>query len=119
MKSLTKYWETAFVPIKGAVWCNAKWNCEIVQAEDFIIDLIPPVETMRFETAVHEYYSNRTRDNEYAAGRLRQDAEAEFQEFCNRFMKVPEKYLNMALLAARQYGHINGPEGRLKIPWYT
>ncbi len=105
-----------FVPIKGAVWCNAKWNCEIVQAEDFIIDLIPPVETMRFETAVHEYYSNRTRDNEYAPfDDCVRMAEAEFQEFCNRFMKVPEKYSNMALLAAWTiWTHQLGPEGRLK-----
>lgn len=105
-----------FVPIKGAVWCNAKWNCETVQAEDFIIDLIPPVETMRFETAVHEYYSNRTRDNEYAPfDDCVRMAEGEFKKFCKRFGEIPEKYSDMALLAAFTiWTHQFGPEGRLK-----
>lgn len=105
-----------FVPLKGAVWCNAKWNCETVQAEDFIIDLIPPVETMRFETAVHEYYSNRMRDNEYVPfDDCVRMAEEDFKKFCKRFGEVPEKYSDMALLAAFTiWTHQIGPEGRLK-----
>ena len=105
-----------FVPIKGAVWCNAKWNCNTVQTDDFIIDLIPPVETMKFETAIHEYYSNRTRDKEYSLfDDCVKTAEEDFKEFCKKFRKVPEKYSKMAKLAAWTiWTHHMGPEGKLK-----
>ncbi len=105
-----------FVPIKGAVWCNAKWNCNTVQTDDFIIDLIPPVETMKFATAIHEYYSNGARDKEYIPfDDCVKTAEEDFEEFYKRFGKVLEKHSKMAKLAAWTiWTHHMGPKGRLK-----
>ena len=56
-----------FVPLKGAIWHNAMWIPEKAQAGDFVIDFIPPVETLEFEAAIHAYYSNGVRDEAYAA----------------------------------------------------
>jgi len=105
-----------FVPIKGAVWCNAKWNCKTVQAEDFIIELISPVETKKFETAIHEYCSNGTRDKEYKPFDVCvKEVEEEFEKFCERFRMVPDKYAKMAQLSAWTiWVNYMGPEGHLK-----
>lgn len=71
---------------------------------------------MRFETAIHEYYSNGTRDKEYVPfDDCVKAVGDEFTEFCKRFAKVPEKYAEMARLAAWTiWSHKMGPEGRLK-----
>ncbi len=107
-----------FVPLKGSVWCNAKWNHNTVQSDDFIIDLIPPVETMQFEAAIHEYYSNGTRDENYIPfDHCVQAANADFNAFRKRFGMVPQRYDQMANLAAWTiWTHSMRPEGRLKNP---
>ena len=54
-----------FVPLKGAIWHNAMWLPAKAQAGDYVIDLLPAMETMEFEAAIHAYYSNGVRDSEY------------------------------------------------------
>ena len=54
-----------FVPLKGALWHNAMWLPEKAQVGDYVIDLLPPVETLEFEAAIHAYYSNGLRDDSY------------------------------------------------------
>ena len=56
-----------FVPLKGALWHNAMWIPSKAQAEDYIIDLLPSIETQEFEAAIHAYYSNGIRSESYAA----------------------------------------------------
>ena len=107
-----------FVPLRGSIWCNAKWNHNTVQSDDFIIDLIPPVETMQFEAAIHEYYSNGTRDENYIPfDHCAQAANEDFDAFRKRFGMVPERYDEMANLAAWTiWTHSMRPEGRQKNP---
>jgi len=56
-----------FVPLRGALWHNAMWIPEKAQANDYIIDLIPSIETFEFEVAIHAYYSNGVRNDSYIA----------------------------------------------------
>ncbi|MCL2124416.1 MAG: hypothetical protein FWH33_00315 [Oscillospiraceae bacterium] len=51
-----------FVPLKGAIWHNAMWIPEKAQSDDFIIDLLPSIETNEFQAAIYAYYSNGVRD---------------------------------------------------------
>lgn len=54
-----------FVPLRGALWHNAMWLPAPAKTDDFIIDLIPSIETLEFEAAVHTYYSNGVRNEKY------------------------------------------------------
>ena len=54
-----------FVPLKGAMWHGAKWIPQKAMVEDFDMVLLPSVETREFEIAIHEYFSNGKKDNEY------------------------------------------------------
>ena len=54
------------VPLRGALWHNAMWLTAPAKTDDFYIDLIPSVETLEFEAAVHAYYSNGVRQESYA-----------------------------------------------------
>ena len=47
-----------FVPLRGALWHNAMWIPAKAQSDDFVIDLIPSIETLEFEAAIYAYYSN-------------------------------------------------------------
>jgi len=55
------------VPLKGALWHNAMWRPERAKTDDFIVDLMPSVETLEFEAAIHAYYSNGVRHGHYVS----------------------------------------------------
>jgi hypothetical protein len=107
-----------FAPLKGAMLCGAKWVPAKARAEDFDLELLPSVETGKFEAAIHEYYSNGMRDGEYASfDSCAASVEREFDEFCKNYPAVPEQYAQMARLAAwTVWTHSMRPEGRLKSP---
>ncbi|MDR0917587.1 MAG: hypothetical protein LBN02_10440 [Oscillospiraceae bacterium] len=56
------------VPLAGALHHDAMWVPARAQSEDFTAELLPSVETLRFDAAIHEYFSNGVRDEEYAEG---------------------------------------------------
>jgi len=47
-----------FVPLRGALWHNAMWIPAKAQTQDFVIDLLPSVETNEFEACILAYFSN-------------------------------------------------------------
>ncbi|MCL1835333.1 MAG: hypothetical protein FWG48_04155 [Oscillospiraceae bacterium] len=53
------------VPLRGALWHNAMWLPAPAKTDDFILDLLPSVETLEFEAAIHAYYSNGVRNDTY------------------------------------------------------
>lgn len=107
-----------FVPLQGAMWNNAKWVPRKAQADDFMLELLPPVETGKYEAAIHEYYSNGVRDREYAPFDDCVKAVGEkFDAFCQNYPQVPQKYAGTARLAVwTVWTHFMRPEGRLKNP---
>ena len=107
-----------FVPLQGAMWNNAKWIPQKAQADDFMLELLPPVETGKYEAAIHEYYSNGFRDQIYSPfDECVKAVEKKFEVFCQNYPQVPEKYAEMARLAAwTVWTHYMRPEGRLKNP---
>jgi putative isomerase len=107
-----------FVPLQGAMWNNAKWVPRKAMADDFMLELLPPVETGKYEAAIHEYYSNGIRDQEYTPfDDCVKAVEKKFEAFCQNYPRVPEKYTGMARLAEwTVWTHFMRPEGRLKNP---
>ena len=63
--AILKTGKLLFVPLKGAIWHNAMWLPAKAQAGDYVIDLLPAIETLEFEAAIHAYYSNGVRDIAY------------------------------------------------------
>ena len=107
-----------FVPLKGSMWSSAKWAPRKAQVDDFILELIPPVETGQYEAAIHEYYSNGRREEKYIPfDECVSLMETDFETFYTNYPSVPEKYGQMACLAAwTVWNHFVRPEGRLKSP---
>ena len=105
-----------FSPLRGSMSNNAVWTPGKAMVEDFMIEMIPPMDTGEYEIAIHEYYSNGWRDGQYAPFDDCVTAnEADFSEFCKSYPDVPEKYEDMALAAKWTiWNHIVRPEGRLK-----
>jgi hypothetical protein len=107
-----------FAPLSGSLWCGARWAPEIAKAEDFSLELIPSTETGKFEAALHEYYSNGGRDESYRPfDECAAESARAFEAFFKDCPKSPEKYRQMARLAAYAvWSHYMRPQGRIKNP---
>lgn len=105
-----------FVPLKGALFCSGRWSPAKSRSDDFILELIPSVETGLFEAAVHEYRSNGVRLKEYASfDDCAANALADFEQYRSRFPAVDPEYEDTAYLAAWViWVHTLGPGGLLK-----
>ena len=105
-----------FVPLKGALFCNGRWKPAKSRADDFILELIPSVETGMYEAAVHEYRSNGVRLAQYPSfEECQANALADFEAYAKRFPQLSPEYAQTARLAAWViWMHTLGPGGLLK-----
>ena len=104
-----------FVPLKGGLFCNARWSPEQSRSNDFIMELLPCAESGSYEAAVHEYNSNGSCLSEYETfDTCVVDATEDFERFRTRFPNVPARYAATARLASWViWMHTLGPHGLL------
>ena len=109
-----------FVPLKGVLRQDSFWRNTTARTDDFTIDIIPSVEAQEFEIAVHEYYSNGVRDEDYPPfDQCAERATADFEDFLSSFGSYPEEFSALVRRAAwALWTSRVSPESRMVAPAY-
>ncbi len=105
-----------FVPLTGAISCNARWLAQEERSCDFVIDALPSAESGVFELAIHEYDACGQRAAAYPPfDECAADAAQDFEAFSRRFLPVPQHDRDAARMAAWViWAHTLGPRGNLR-----